>query len=499
MQQRESSGSPGATVPFLMCLAGGIAIALMLLWPRSTAAIAPDAPTAAAVPAPTETDNAHLTPPPDIDRVAAAIPTAEQQAASEPPLVFAQCVAKLCELGLRTAELAQDDEIDAAKLVDAETRRLLAALLQQFADAGERSLAMLIEMAGGPDVTERQPLENTKLGVLQLLLQTELSRRHELASQVQDPSRVNSLVQSLLDAMPIGSLTAQMGDRCLHQAPYLRMVHEVSVLNLLKLASEEQFPREIATNMLLTLWDNVKATGERTSAELTQLAMLRLDGSDPSQIILACRELLADARYRAVALAWLRERKDMQLAGEIAQLAARELPVRDALDVLRELAPLVRHTRGAYTGLGVRAPELLADAYREHLAANNYPDIRRELIMGVGMLPDPAGMQLAELALANDPSPEVRIQAMFVFTVHATPEASEQAINQLLDNPEVANSPQLLSAVVGALNNLEHGDLNTVARLGARLQNMALADYSREALAEILARCLPAGTTPSGG
>ncbi len=302
--------------------------------------------------------------------------------------------------------------------------------------------------------------------------------------------------------MPIGTLPAEMGNRCLHKGSFLRGVHESSVLNLLQLAGKDQFPRDIATNMLLTLWDNMLASGERTSSELSQLALLRLDASDPSEILAACRHLLGEPNYRAVVLAWLRERKDRALAGNNAELAAKEFPVRDALEVLRELSPLLGHRRGIYLALGIRGPEVIADAYRQHLAANNQPEIRRELIMGVGMLPDAAGLKLAELAIANDPAPDVRIQAMFVFTIHAPPAMAEQAVSQLLDEPAIANSQVHLGAIVMALHNLEHGDPNTIARLGARLTSMSLSAQSRESLTQLMARCLPNGggtVRPGGG
>ena len=291
--------------------------------------------------------------------------------------------------------------------------------------------------------------------------------------------------------MPIGDLTAQMGDRLLHQRPFLRSTHESSVLHLLQLASKDEFSREIATNMLLTLWDNLQASGERSSAELSQLALMRLDSSDPSQILAACRQLLGDPNYRGVALAWMRERKDLSLAGDIAELAAQELPVEDALEVLRELSPLLGHRRGLYLALGIRDPEVIADAYRGHLAAGNQPDIRRELVMGVGMLPGTSGLKLAELALAYDPSPAVRIQAVFVFTIQASPAAAERAVSQLLDDPAIANNQMHLEAVVMALENLEHGDPNTIARLGARLQSMSLSTRSQENLSQLMARSLP--------
>jgi hypothetical protein len=50
-----------------------------------------------------------------------------------------------------------------------------------------------------------------------------------------------------------------------------------------------------------------------------------------------------------------------------------------------------------------------------------------------------------------------------------------------------------------ALQNLEKGDPNRIARLGARLQSLPLANYSRASLKEILDRVLPGGAPTSGG
>jgi len=501
MQQREASGSHWSTVLFVVCLAGGIAVAALVMWPRADTVTVPATPRVLKAPVnrgPVDAAAARSEQRPEqgTERVAVAV-----LAASEPPLVFAECVARMCEMGLRVAELAQEDEIDEARALDTEVRTLLERVLQEFADAGERSISMVIEMAGTPDENDESPAQNTRLGVLQVLVQGDLARRNKLAGQIEDRSRIDALAQFVLDSMPIGTLNAQMGNRCLNKGPFLRGVHEQSVLNLLQLANKDQFPRDIATNMLLTLWDNMKAHGERTSAELTQLALMRLDSSDPSQILAACRQLLADPHYRAVALAWLRERKDLTLAGDIAELAAQELPVRDALEVLRELAPLLGHRRGTYLALGIRDPEVIADAYRQHLATNNQPDIRRELLMSVGMLPNAQGLKLAELALTNDPSPAVRIQAMFVYTIHGQPAMAEQAVSQLLDEPIIANSQLHLDAIVLALENLEHGDPNTIARLGMRLKGMSLSKQSRESLTQLMARSLPNGgaTARTGG
>jgi len=497
MEQREVEGSRWAAGLYVMCLAAGIAVAVLWLWPGAEPGLGASS---MAVPKTTPVIEAAATEPVVAEaRQPVTRIDATPVAVTKPPLVFEKCVAQLCTMGARVAELAQDDEHDAARKLDGEVRQLVADVLEAFADAGERSLGMLVGMAGDPEPASDEPLRNTRLGVLQVLLQRDLGRRHRLAEQVKDHSRSNALVQAVLDSMPVGKLATQMGDRCLHKAPYLRGEHEPTVLHLLKLANDNEFSREVATHMLMTLWDNLVASGERTSAELSRLALLQLDGSDPSEIVAACRQLLSDANYRAMVLAWLRDRSDRTLAGSIAELAARELPVRDALEVLRELSPMLGHRRGTYMALGIRSPQIVADAYREHLAANNQPDIRRELIMGVSMLPDQKGLELAELALQNDPSPQVRIQAMFAFTIHADAAKAEQVVSQLLDEPAIANSQLHLNSVVLALENLKHGDPNTIARLGARLQSMSLSEQSRKSLAALMARCLPNGGTPRPG
>ena len=61
----------------------------------------------------------------------------------------------------------------------------------------------------------------------------------------------------------------------------------------------------------------------------------------------------------------------------------------------------------------------------------------------------------------------------------------------------IANDSLRLGSIVLALQNLEQGDPNRIARLAARLKSLPLADYSRIALKAILDRCLPGGA-PTG-
>jgi hypothetical protein len=266
-------------------------------------------------------------------------------------------------------------------------------------------------------------------------------------------------------------------------------------------AGEGKFPRPLATQLLLTLWDNVQRLGERSTQELSLLALTWLGGDDASQRTAACRQLLGDPRYRALVLSWLRERNDRTVAGELAKVAASELEAPDALALLRELTPLLPTAPNAYLVLGFRAPEALADSYRELLASNTQTQVRADLVTGVGMTTTPLGLEIAQLALANDPSPDVRIQAVFALTARREKALAEAALNQVLDDPLVARDPTRLGALVFALQNLEAADdPNVMQRVGQRLQTLPLADHSRQLLANLLARAVPGeGGAGKGG
>ena len=404
---------------------------------------------------------------------------------------FTQIVDRLCALSRRTASLARDDEIEAAQRLDREAHALMEDALSRFPDAGERALGMVVEVPDASDDGAREAGDNIRLGVLHVMLAAEFARRQETAEKHRERSRLDALTHAVLDVMPIGANTAEMGDRLLYRRPYLQPEHEPMVVALLRLAAEGAFPRKIATRVLLTLWENLRTSGARSSDELSRLALVMMDDSDPSRVVTACRQLLSDARYRDLVLAWLRGRRDHLLAGEIAQLASRELPPIDAVSVIKELSSMLDHTRDTFLAVGARAPDVVADAYRQQLAAGTHPKLRRELVMGVGLLPGGRGAEIARLALEHDPAVEVRIQAMFAITVQGDARAAESAIERLLDDPVVASNPAHLEAVVLALQNLEHDDVNVLARLSARLQSMALSPSGRRSLESLVARSLP--------
>jgi len=413
-------------------------------------------------------------------------------AADGPTQTFEQQIDALVELGQRTAAAVQADEIDEAKATDAAARQAFAALLAQFGDAGERGLAMVTGLPPGSEA----PLDLGRHVVLRLVIAAECARRHETAEAVSDRARIDAFVAALLAVMPQHDQLAQLGGTVLDGKPYLRLVHEPAVLDLVALAGEGKLPRPIATQLLLTLWDNVGRSGERTSGELASLAMLLLADQDPSKRTAACRLLLNDPRYRHVVLAWLRERNDAAVAREVANLAAQQLPPKEALAVLRELAPTLPSMGNAYMALGHRAPDVLALAYHELLAADTHPAVRVDLIAGLAMANAPESGPAIELALQSDPSPEVRVQAMLSLTATAAASSGEAACTAILDDPVLGSNPARLAIVVYALQNLEAAGLtNAVDRLGQRLRNLPLRDDSRRALEQLLARALPGGQT----
>lgn len=431
----------------------------------------------------------------------ASAPAPEREAAESPaePAVaaadFPTLVERLVDLGETTTALAQADEFAQAKASDEAARRSFAALLQQFDDAGERALDLLTTMPGASTL----PRDTARRFVLQLVLAADCARRHDAAVAAADHTRIDALVHAALAILPQNAPLAELGGTVLGKRPFLRLCHEAAVLGLVQLAGQEQFPRAVATTLLLTLWDNLQSSGERSSAEFASLAMVLLGDGDPSKRTAACRHLVTDPRYRPLVLAWLREHRDHAVAAEVGNLAARELPPADALQVLRELGPILGTMPSAYMALGFRAPETLADSYRELLAQNSQPAQRSDLIAGLAMAEASAALPAVELAQATDPAPAVRLQAMLTLSARAAVTHGEAACQRALDDPAIGTNPTHLQVVVFALQNLEAAGLtNAVDRLGQRLRATPLRDDTRVLLEQLLRRALPDGQTSDG-
>ena len=139
----------------------------------------------------------------------------------------------------------------------------------------------------------------------------------------------------------------------------------------------------------------------------------------------------------------------------------------------------------------------LDPAFHLKLLAHSDPAYRTWGVRAAGNFGEVSSAIRKEVAaLARDPSPDVRLQAMFALTSKRQAELGERALQQVLDDPRIAQDPLRLGAVVLALQNLEAGGhSNALDRVGQRLRGLPLAEASRQTLEAILARSLPGGQT----
>jgi hypothetical protein len=445
-------------------------------------------PTAAASPATASAVLPLREPTPDLLRD----PVAPQTTATRPGLDFLTEVETLVTLGETTSRHVQADEIQLARQSDGEARQRFDALLAEFADAGERSLDLLVTLPAASD----EPRDAGRRLVLQLLLAAEIARRHEIPEQPTGAHRSDALVAALLRTLPAQEPLARLGERVLARQPYLHLCHEPEVLQLVQQASRGEVPRDVATNLLQTLWDNLLRRGERSSADLANLALVLLADPDPSQRTAACRQLLLDGRFRSVVLAWLREHQDRTVAIELAGIAARELPPREALAVLREVAPILGSAPQAYLVLGMRDAAAVTDAYRELLAGDQHAPVRADLLAGLATGEPGEALPVLEMAQASDPNPRVRAQALLTLTANAARTHGAAALERALGDPAVRSDPHLLGLAVLALQNLElAGQTNAVDRFGQQLRGLPLREDTRNLLEQLLAHALPGGLT----
>lgn len=470
-----------------------LAFALVALATAPAAPRPADAPGAAAAPAVAASTDA-AAPAPALPREAAPPPPTP----AAPAMSFDEAVAELVAIGQRTAAFAQDDDHAAASASDQLARARFADLLADFPDAGDLALQRL--------VAATSPLAHGFVQgrdlVLQLVVVGECARRAEAGAHGAARVRLDAFVHDVLAAMPASPAMTAVGARALVRQPYLRAGHEGAVLALVELAGAEQFPRAVATDLLLTLWDNLQRHGERSGDALAALALLLLDGKDGSQKAAACRHLLREPRYRALAVDALRRSADRAFVREVAGLVANDLPVDDALEVLGALGPALGRAPHAYLVCGHRAPEAVGEAYRRLLADDVQPERRADLVAGVGMVRSPTGLDVARTALAHDPSPDVRLQAVFALTATADLETALAALLQAADDVALTADRSRCDGLVYALGNLErHGDGAAIDRATQRLASLTMTPDGHAQLAALRARAVPGtgGPTAASG
>jgi hypothetical protein len=431
----------------------------------------------------------------DTASVERAIVATDPTASTSPPS-YASYVDRLVRMGLATSTLDADGDPRAAAESDQQARATMTELLERIPDAEQFALDALQDdeapPAGDLPGQIRRQVHN-------VVLSLGLERRHHIAKQ--DPARAPALetfVAAMLALLPTSdALATELGNGQLADRPYLSLAHEPAVLQLVAMAGEHRFPAATAEALLTTLWRNLQAVGARTSDELAGLSLLLLQEGNESERRAARRRLLLDDRYRSVLLDHVRASKDRTEAKALALIAAEQLPPKTALEVLTLAVTVGAEPAAAFVVLGRRDPATLQQAYEHSLASDVEPKLRDLLVAGIGFSGEPAAIEVAKLAQQSDPDPEVRLRGMFALTANAPAALGEAAIQRALDDPQIGNDPQRLSAVVLALDNLARaGEINAIDRLGQRLRmTSGLTTGARLELEKILARALPGGRT----
>lgn len=414
----------------------------------------------------------------------------EASAAGAQARTFADYVQELVDLGLCTADAAQAGDDDAAVEADRAARARFDEMMAAIRDADALALQSLGDVRLA-DSDNASLAEVVRRNVLLLAISTGMQRR--LADD--DRSELDAITGGALTLLLARADLAELLGASLVDRPFLGEPHEGAVLALVAASGEGAFPQSMAVQLLSTLWDNLQRTGARSSQRLTGLALLLLDVGNASERLAAARRLLLDERTREVVLAHMRRTRDDALARTLAMAAAEELPAAAAFAVITQAAEVTGQDTAPFLTLAHRDVSLLRTEYEQRLGSDVTPRVRAMLVAGAGFSDAPEGIEVARLALASDPDPEVRIRALFVLTGRCAETLGEAAVQQALDDPRIAGDPQRLAAVALAVENLaRQGLVNQVHRLGERLRATAgLPDSARTLLDRMLAETLPGG------
>lgn len=405
-----------------------------------------------------------------------------EPATAMPARDFIAEVRALALTSIEITRLAQAEEFAAARAADEAARQQFTAIATDFDRLGERVLDFATSLVASQDHAAPAMLQ-----VLAMLLDLELDR------SARSPA-CDDLVAALLATLAFqGDVNTALLPVAL-RGTRVHLPHEAAVLQLVTAAGQAGYPRDDATKLLLALWRNIGELGERSSDELANLAWLAMDQDDASQRLAAFRHLIADARYRPMVLAWLREKGDREMARSLAQIAASDLPADAALATLRELKPMLGSSPGVFMALGFRAAEQVGAAYEQLLADGVQADLRRDLLAGVGMdrHQTSSSVELLRLALDHDPDVQVRLQAMLSLSCCAPQQQGEAACQRVIEDPSFTGAEGRYATVMMAMQNLEVAGLtNAIDRLGRRLQAAPLEAETKEQLAQLLQRALP--------
>ena len=412
-----------------------------------------------------------------IERTVPAPPAREEVVT---PLDFDQSIDRLVAIGMELGEVIARGGETPARALNQDALDLLIAIGNAFPDAGERSLGHII---GLPEV-DGSIDQQIRREVLQRVLRDDLDRRHSRAEKGGPRAGLDALVEGMLRLVPKDPASAMMlGSEMLVDAPYLGPSHESGVLDILELSRADTWLTDTATELLRTLWRNLERSGSRSRGDIASLALLFFDDPNPAHRLAALREMVRDPRLRRLAVDRATGTANADLAAAIGNAAAAELDAATALSVVRELREL-GGTRmlGPTVLVGARDPKVVRRAYEEALGDGRDAPLRADLVLAGSMSDDGAGLELARIALREDPDPIVRNRALMALTANVDPSIGEQALRDALDDPVLGGAAETVRWGIAGLQNLAtRGDANAVARIGNRLAIHPLLDETERA------------------
>lgn len=379
--------------------------------------------------------------------------------------------------------------------IDAEMRELYDEMIARIPGADETALLLRSSL----EASDAGIREQIRRELLNRLIRDGLQERWQRGRSLGNHAPSDRLLAAILPTLSQDQLIAtDLGTASLKGRPYLGAAQEAEVMHLIELSASEPFLVEVASSLLLTLWDNMTERGERMAERLASLAFLFKDDENPARRLAALEYLLTNeaGQYRRLVIDLVLASHDAELARLLAHSAATALEPQLALEVMNSMISLAGSSlMTPLMVLGSKDSELLGQAYEQRLADGVDAQMRAELITGVGFAGTANSVELAKTALQYDPDPEVVSRALFVLSASGDIELAEQSLLRALDDPRIGGDPVRLGGIVHALHNLTGGGaINALHRLGQRLAAMPnLLPGDRLELEKILARSLPQG------
>jgi hypothetical protein len=395
---------------------------------------------------------------------------------------------KLVDLTLRAIDALARGDTAQAKTADAEGFALVKAVLEHVGDYENRALFALTGTAGMADARA-----GTTRDVLERLLYFGLQKLDTFA-RGGNRGALDAFLIALLETMVPDEQVAGVCLRLLADQPYIGAAQEDAVLRLVELVPTYPWLAEPTRRLLLTLWRNLEASGARPRDTLATLALMLKDDSNPARRAAAVEHLLlsGDSSLIDFVLRDVEEQRDAVRAADLASAAASKLPVDLALAAVRRLRVVAaRPLTAAAIELARRDGALVRATYAELAQEQAAPELRADLVAGLGFNPCEPNLALTKSAFDSDADVNVRRRALLALAANGAAAYGEQVVTAALADRELCGARgERLGVIVAALENMaRNGEREAVARLGARLaQRRDLAPNVREALQQLLER-----------